>query len=199
MVRLRVALYICLIATAGLTLVGGPYLMKLVREGSLAPIWILSAPILFGIFFLFFAMDEIFKTSKGNGAYKPMLAPLLFGVLLLAFLLPGRFREYEARKMPAVASYAFFKTLASSKDARVRALVMVATCALESPEEWMSLIRTGLADADPLVQDAARFAIRERAGMGIQDDTEPDENPDEDAVPKANLTNLLVTAKKSLP
>jgi hypothetical protein len=169
-ITLRTILYFLLLLTSAITLLSRPYVLEQVRAEQLDPLWILSGPCLFGLFFVLFVIDEISKARSGQKTSRLPFAPMVFGLVLLIFLLPSSFREYQARHTADVTTSAFFSDLLRSKDARVRALVMMASsCNLSVDDEWSSVIEKGLLDQDPMVQDAAKHAVQERFSMHFPD------------------------------
>ncbi len=171
MILFRIILYFSLLTTSAITLLTRPYLLEQVRLGDLHPWWLLCGPILFAIFFVIYIIDEFYKANTSTQKSKVPFLSLIFGFTILLFLLPSTFREYRTRKTPKITSPAFLKDLLSSKDARVRSLVMLASsCVLHDNNDWTNWIETGLSDKDPMVQEAAKFALEKRIGIHFPSD-----------------------------
>ena len=172
MILLRTILYFSLLLTSATTLLTRPYLLEQVRLGDLHPWWILCGPILFAIFFVFYIIDEIYKANSTTLKSKVPCLSLVFCFTILLFLLPSTFREYRTRNTPQITSPDFLDGLLSSKDARVRSLVMLASsCSLHDNQHWSTWIEAGLSDNDPMVQEAAKFALGKRFGIHFSSDS----------------------------
>ncbi len=170
---LRVALYVLLIITAAFALLARPYLLAEIRAEHFLPVWILVGPVLFGSIFLIFCIDEIFIRGPKKGRRKTSIVPMAFGALLLVLVLPSSFQEYKTRQIREVATPAFYKELLKSKDARVRALVMIASsCSVQSGNEWSEIMHKGLNDTDPLVQGAAIQEVASQLGVQLPSNDE---------------------------
>lgn len=160
-----------LIASGAFTLLARPSIVELTRAEKLNSFFILLGPALFSFFLALFAISTFFASKRKR---RPVSAiTLVFGALLLTIMIPESIREYNARKTPKIASFAFFKDLQHSQDARIRALlVLSASCTTNSDEDWSKIINKGLGDADPLVQEAAKYAISQKIGQPIAADAE---------------------------
>jgi len=155
-----------LIASGAFTLLARPNIIEMVRVGKINSLFVLLGPALFALFLVFFALMGIF--SKRRNRQPISIATTFFGALLLAIIVPESLREYNARQSPRVASYEFFKDFLHSQDARVRALlIMSASCTAKSSEEWLDILESGLADKDPLVQEAAKHVISDKMGLHL--------------------------------
>lgn len=169
---LRVFLYISLISTGALSLLARPHLVAQVRAGLFPASWVLIGPGLFALFFLVFAIDEIFIRGPKKGKHRAGIVPLVFGALVIVFLLPSSFQEYRARRTADLGTPAFYYDLFKSKDARVRALVMVASSQIQgSTQDWVQLMNMGLSDPDPLVQASAVHQVADRMGAHLSEDS----------------------------
>jgi hypothetical protein len=171
MIFFRIILYFSLLITSAIALLTRPYLLVQVRLGDLHPWWLLCGPVLFAVFFAIYIIDEFYKSNASTTKSKVPFLSLIFGFTILLFLLPSTFREYRTRKTPKITSPAFLEDLLSSKDARVRSLVMLSSsCISHDNEHWTTWLESGLLDKDPMVQDAAKFALEKRIGIHFPSD-----------------------------
>jgi hypothetical protein len=155
-------------------LLGQPLLGQWVRQGRLTAEAMLVAPGLFALFLVIHGVDRFFLAKKSRkNAPAWALAQVSLGVLFLAFIVPSNLREYRTRKVPEQALLKLLPQLERSRDARVRALVMLAApSAAEDRVAMVQVLRHGLADPDPLVRHAARVAVERRAGRTLADGEE---------------------------
>ena len=142
-----------------------PVLVRWVRNGELAP-ELLWAPA--GIFFMSLVLYIWTRAKTGeDGSRKSAWLPFQvgFGLVILLLIVPGQLREYRARKTPAPMTETGLNSLAQNQDARIRALVVsAAVCSEASPEQLHTIIKNGLRDSDPLVQEAALKAVEKLTG-----------------------------------
>jgi len=167
----RTILYFSLLAVSAFTLLSRPYLLEQIRAEKIAAWWILTGPLLFGVLFLIYMIDELNRSKKQTHQSKHVLLTLIFGLIVLVFLLPSSFREYKTRTATQISSAKFLNELWLSKDARVRTLViMAASCQIKTNQEWTKIIELGLSDLDPMVQNAAKIALQEHLGIELNHD-----------------------------
>lgn len=162
---------IMFLASGATTLFARPAITEAVRQGRIDSLFVLLAPGLFAVFLTLFVIT--------TGLFQKRLQPRMslmaffFGALLLAVIVPETMREYNTRLTSGVASSAFFQDMLRSKDARVRALlVMSASCTTNSTDEWSQIIQVGLSDRDPLVREAAKYALDNRNIHHIKNDND---------------------------
>jgi len=171
--RIRIFLYFCIVAIAAATLISKPYLLTEIRLKHIESYWILVGPFIFSFLFLVFCVDEIFIRGRKKDHHKIAFIPIAFGALLLVSLLPTSLQEYKTRESSPIGSFSFHNELFHSKDARVRALVVISSsCSLHSDKEWTNLMEKALADQDPLVRQAAIQQISLRFATDLTLDEE---------------------------
>lgn len=152
-----------LIGSGAFTLLARPNIIEMVRRGEIDSVFVLLGPALFALFLILFATMAIFSGRRGRQPIS--VAATFFGALLLAVIVPESLREYNTRRAPEVASYDFFKDFLNSEDARVRALLVIsASCTTKNAKEWSHIVETGLRDKDPLVREAAKYALSDKIG-----------------------------------
>ena len=160
---LRQILMAAVLLSAGAMLFLRPMLIKWVRAGELAPEILWLPAIVFFVALLSYTWARGATQSDKKTAWLPFQVG--FGLVLLLLVIPGQLREYRARKTPQPMTETGMKALYQSKDARIRALVLnAAVCSASTPDLLHSLVRLGLEDPDPMVQEASVQAVEKLTG-----------------------------------
>lgn len=169
---LRRVLLVVLVAVGVVLLLGQPRLVEAVRAGDLGPNALLAGPIALLVLVLFLAADAAVLASHRGRVSGRSLVQLVVAVGFLAFLGTQTYWEYQARRAP-VDHDLLLESLASSQDARVRALVLEVAGLRPSRQASLDrLILVGLDDKDPMVRAYALSAASRRAGRDFGDDVE---------------------------
>ena len=161
-----------LVIWAGVLLFSRSPLLKMVRDGELMPSWLFLGPAIFLVLFLLVLVLQFLKQQTHKKSLGDFL-PMLFGLTIIAMLFQSSFREYHARIVHIPLDISFLHDLSRSKDARIRALAILAAPRNNlSLEAFGSLIHQGLLDKDPLVQHAARMVIEDKLGIRLKNGDE---------------------------
>jgi hypothetical protein len=165
---LRIPLLVALVLAAAAALVFRQPIANAVRAGELPPWTVLAAPAAFALVVALGALDA-WRTARRRGFFSgKSLVALFAAVAFMGVLVPDPLAEYRARTEPPASSPAHYAALLTSKDARVRALVMEVLAYKPMPgDDVAALLKVGLADTDPLVQAAAKDAVARRTGTPV--------------------------------
>jgi len=162
-------LFMLLIVSGTLSLLTRPYLLDQIRNENLPPFFVILGPLILGGLFLIFLIER-FAGKTRDPLKRTSFLPILFGTLLILYSLPSGIREYQIRTAPSIESQAFLLDLLASKDARIRALVMLAAPFNEATKSrFAAIVQKGLSDNDPLVRHAALYAIEKHLGFKFLD------------------------------
>jgi hypothetical protein len=176
----RFGINIGLVICAAAFLFTRPFLIKAIREEVLAKEWLLVGPIIFLLLFLTFIVWEFFSRKNFFSMFDYIKA--LFGVLVVILSFPSSLREYQVRKAANPVGIEFVTSYAANKDARIRALAILASSRHKFHEPAIgALIRQALLDKDPLVQQAAKLVIEDNFGIRLKN-----------GVDGINQVNLLI-------
>lgn len=159
----RTAFYVLVLISAVFALLSRPYILHEVRNNTLEPFWILLGPAVFGFFFISLLVTEVLYAQSLKFRSLPLF-PFIVGGVFLVVLAPSSFREYQARQTRHQNTSQYLTEMLKSQDARVRALVMMATSCSHGVDNWTPILSQGLSDNDPLVQEAAKQAIMQQTG-----------------------------------
>lgn len=180
-------LSLVLIAASFFVLFGRPYIVEAVRNKALSSTWLLLPSVVFAIVFLVFLIDEFQKTVSNHKRNFRKTMALALAFVVFAWMLPGALREFNTRKQLSFNNPTFLTDRARSKDARTRALLMLA---LANPrirtKELPTLLDKGLHDPDPMVREAAQMTLGDLLKIEL-----PDGSLNEDRV------NILIEQLKS--
>lgn len=157
-----------LIVSALGLLVTRPYLVKAIRANHFSAEWLLVGPFTFLALFMIFLSLEFFSRKRFViSAFDYLRA--FFGVLIIALSFPSSLREYRVRKVPDAMSIQLIEQFSDNKDARIRALAILASSRHNFEEPALgALIHNGLLDKDPLVQQAAKLVIEDNFGIRLK-------------------------------
>lgn len=165
--RLRVALFVVLVASAALTLLGPTTLAPALRDGRMQPEWLLAGPAAFLIALVIFAIDRAVQTRRTGVGMGWAVVRVGFGIVFLFLLVPKNLREYQTLKAPS-AKVELVAEVARSKDARVRQVAMLAAAGgLDDVASAARILTRGLNDSHPRVRQAALDAIARRLGKKL--------------------------------
>ena len=168
----RLGVNVCLIASALVLLLTGPYLVAAIRANKYSAEWLLVGPVVFLIIFLTFLLIEFYsRTHFVVSVFDYIRA--FFGILIIVLSFPSSLREYRVRKVPDPTNIELLEQLSSNKDARIRALAILASTRHNFDDPALgALIHNGLLDKDPLVQQAAKLVIEDNFGIRLKNGVE---------------------------
>lgn len=161
-----------LIFSGAVLLLTRPYLVKSIRTHEMSADWLLVGP---SIFLIFFLVDILFEfiAKKPRTITASDYIRGFFGVVVIALSFPSSLREYRVRQVPDPFHFQLIEEFSESKDARVRALAILASSRHKFDEPALgALIHKGLLDKDPLVQQAAKLIIEENFGIRLKNGAE---------------------------
>jgi hypothetical protein len=142
-----------------------PMLIRWVRRGEIAPEVLWLPAIIFFISMLLYCWTRVGLSHPQNRKVAWLPFQVGFGLVLLLLVIPGQLREYRTRKTPPPSTEIGMKTLFQSKDARIRALVLnAAVCSGTTPQQLHDMLRLGLDDTDPMVQETSVQAVERITG-----------------------------------
>jgi hypothetical protein len=165
----RVSLLVLLVASAAAALLLQPRIIVAVRSGGLTPEWLLVTPGIFSLVVFASAVETALGARRRGYLSGRALLQLGFVVAFVAFLLPRAWSEYRARKAPPVASAQLLESLAKSRDARVRAVVMDLAGFRGQTGDVAEVLERGLNDRDPMVRATARGSVSRRANELLEE------------------------------
>lgn len=158
----RLLVSILLVVSGAFTLLSRPTLIEMARKEEIDSWLIFLGPGFFAFFLLLFTL--MLFINRGRKIRTLSLVAIFFGSLLLAIIVPDSLREYRARNASTLHNFACLKDFLKSQDARIRALlVMSASCTTSNDKEWSHVVEKGLEDKDPLVREAAKYAIQHKS------------------------------------
>lgn len=168
----RLVIQLGLIIVAALLLLSRPSLVNAIRNNEYPAEWLLVGPGLFLLLFLTNQALEYFSKKKLTLTALDYIQ-IAFGLAIIALCFPSSLREYKTRRMPDATSFSLIEKFASSKDASIRALAIMAASRhnLNNPDVG-ALIHKGLLDKDPLVQQAAKLVIEDNFGIRLRNGAE---------------------------
>ncbi len=164
---LKIVFYTLFAALVFLTLFGRPYLIQQIRDHALEPVYVFAIPALFLAVLLGYLFINL--VTKPAAHSRRFLLSILFGALVLSVVVPDALREFKTRSAPPAADLAFLEQMFDSKDARVRALVMLALGQEVEQHNFAHLVAKGLEDKDPFVQEAAKLQLTQRLGHAFSE------------------------------
>ena len=142
-----------------------PMLTRWVRRGEIAPEVLWVPAIIFFISMLLYCWTRVGISPQHNRKAAWLPFQVGFGIVLLLLVIPGQLQEYRTRKTPSPSTELGMKALYQSKDARIRALVLnAAVCGSASPQQLHDMLRLGLEDTDPMVQETSIQAVEKITG-----------------------------------
>src|SRR5690606_4656802 len=122
----RALSYLGLVIVSVFIMFSRPYLLKLVRNQEVSPEWLLIGPCMFAILFLVFLGFE-FYIKRSSAFTVSDYIHIFFGFLIIALIFPSSILEYQVRKTPHPLSIELIENSLKSKDARMRALAILAS------------------------------------------------------------------------
>jgi hypothetical protein len=142
-----------------------PMLTRWVRRGEIAPEVLWVPAIIFFISMLLYCWTRVGASPQQSRKAAWLPFQVGFGLVLLLLVIPGQLQEYRTRKTPPPSTELGMKALYQSKDARIRALVLnAAVCGSASPQQLHDMLRLGLEDTDPMVQETSIQAVEKITG-----------------------------------
>lgn len=168
----RLVVHVSLIVSALVLLLTRPYLIVAIRANKYSAEWLLVGPFIFLTIFLLYLLTEIFSRRQFVISVFDYLRAF-FGILIIALSFPSSLREYRVRKVPDPMSIELIEQFSLNKDARVRALAILASSRHNFDDPALgALIHKGLLDKDPLVQQAAKLVIEDNFGIRLKNGVE---------------------------
>jgi len=158
-----------LMLVAIVMLLSRPYLIEAIRSQKYSAEWLLFLPTLFSFLFIASLVVDFFGPEKGRFLMHDYLR-IVFAIFIILMSVPASLREYKARKIHAPISMDLIMEFTNDKDARLRALAILASIKHSDDSKFLSLIRKGLLDKDPLVRQAALSVIEENFGIQLTSD-----------------------------
>lgn len=172
LVLAKLTIYFVMMMCAGVILLIQPYILLSIREGGIAPQWILLGPAIFLALFIVSVILQLLKKSLSSITLLD-LAPVIIAVLFISIVLSPSLREYEIQVDASSLDTNFIASFTNDKDARVRALAIMALSASKFHDQSISsLIHEALLDKDPVVQKAAKLVIEENLGIRFKNGAE---------------------------
>lgn len=172
LVFLKLVVYFSMIFCAAIILLTRPYLVSAIRDAYLSPFWVFLGPLLFLVLFIGFLVLQSMEKSALPITLVD-LVPFFFGIGLSVMLLHAAYLEYNARTLKKPLDIDFVAQFTSHKDARIRALAILALSASQFDDHnSSSLIHRALLDKDPIVQQAAKLVIEENLGIRFKNGAE---------------------------
>lgn len=172
-------------------LLGQPMLVSAVRAQELSTSWLLVLPISFSTFVCALVVYVIVNSVKKGFFTGNSLIQIGIAVVLFSLVNTSTWSEYRARTIHRAEGNPSLMSLSTSRDARVRRLVME-VCGHRVPlkPDLLQILKRGLADKDPMVQQAAIKAIEKQSKIVF---------PAEEALQQAHswLTQHIRMSKKS--
>ncbi|OPZ21820.1 MAG: hypothetical protein BWZ03_00777 [bacterium ADurb.BinA186] len=191
LVFLKLVVYFSMILCAAIILLTRPYLVSSIREAYLSPLWLFLGPLLFLVLFIGFLVLQSMEKSALTITLIDLL-PVFFGIGLSVMLLHAAYREYDVRTLKKPLDIDFIAQFTTHKDARIRALAILALSASQFDDQYSSsLIHRALLDKDPVVQQAAKSVIEENLGIRFKNGAEGTKQAQDlmlDTYPSALLT-----------
>jgi hypothetical protein len=162
---IKVIAALALIFIAGY-LLGQPSIVAAVRTNQLDLQWLLVIPGGFSIFVVLLVIYLIAASLKNGFFSGNSLLQIGAALALLSLVSTNTLSEYKARNSLGASGFSVLESLAKSRDARVRALVMEVCSHRDMPKpKLMDILKAGLDDPDPMVVSAAINAIEKKSEM----------------------------------
>lgn len=172
LVLLKLVIYFSMIVSAATILLIRPYLVENVREATISPHWLLLGPLVFLALFVVFLLVQ-FAGKSGSTITLVDLLPVFVGIMVILLLFPPSLMEYRVRVSRKPIDIDFVEGFISDKDARIRALAVMALAGSQFDDRsTSSLIHRALLDKDPVVQQAAKLVIEENLGIRFKNGAE---------------------------
>jgi len=161
--RVRLVLYVLLIASAAVTLFGAPAVEQAVREGRAPAYAVIVAPALLAAFIALFAVYRFQLVRAGRYHAGKAFIQVLVMVLVLTLSLPGSLERWRAA---GTARSVDLSRHLRSPDAEARALAAELARHRELPEavRYVPRLVQLLGDTSPEVRRQARASLVSLAG-----------------------------------
>jgi len=158
----RVVVLFCVLVTGAFILVGQESIVAGVRAGTSSTETLLYAPAVFVALAALVGLDALLSAWRRRFFSGRAILQVIAALVLASYVGTSAWREYMARREPALVTTDGLHSLLRSPDARVRALVVeVAARRDRADPALIAILRAGLDDKDPLVWRtvlATRFA-----------------------------------------
>ncbi len=162
---IRVIAVLALIFSAGY-LLGQPSIVAAVRTDELGIQWLLAIPGGFSLFVVLLVSYLIVISLKNGFFSGNSLLRIGAALALLSLVSTNTLSEYKARSSSQAPGFSVLQSLAKSRDARVRALVMEICSHRDGPKpELWTILKSGLRDPDPMVLSAAVEAVAKKSQL----------------------------------
>lgn len=160
---LRLVLYLVLVVSALVTMLGLPAIERRVDATTLDPFWLLAPSLCFGIFLLVYAIDRFRLVRFRSYPSGRALFQVFFGLVFLMLLLPSSIVEYRSALVSRPARDEL-TALMHHRDARVRAMACELAGLRSGGGRYVQALGQALVDRNARVGAAARLALRRVTG-----------------------------------
>jgi len=160
---LRLVLYLALVVSAVVTMLGLPAIQRRVDSNTLDPFWLLAPALFFGLFLMIYAVDRFRLVRFRSYPSGRALIQVFAGLVFLMLLLPSSIVEYRSALVSRPARDEL-TALMHHRDARVRALACELAGLRRGGGRYVQALGQALADRNNRVSAAARLALRRVTG-----------------------------------
>jgi hypothetical protein len=161
--RVRVALYVALLVSAGVSLFGTESLQQHVRDGSLSPEFSILPAAVFAGALAIYAVDRVLLVRNRGYPSGKAFFQVAFGLAMLTFLLPGGLRDQASAARAVPASSDPLLSLMHHPEARVRALAAEVAGNRGGALHLQALAQALANDPSDEVRAAAALALNRQA------------------------------------
>lgn len=161
--RVRVALYVALLVSAGVSLFGTESLQQHVRDGSLSPEFSILPAAVFAGALAIYAVDRVLLVRNRGYPSGKAFFQVAFGLAMLTFLLPGGLRDQASAARAVPASSDPLLSLMHHQEAPVRALAAEVAGYRGGKVHLQALAQALANDPSDEVRAAAALALNRQA------------------------------------
>lgn len=160
--RLRVVLYVLILASAIAALALQPQIAKLVASHQLASGWLYLPMAVYGLFFVVFALDRWFLVRRARYPAGRAFFQVVFGLVFALILTPSTQREYQSNP-EGIARWL------NHNEAELRGLAIEALGYRGIRADRVQALALRLDDEDPKVRQLAAKVLGAWSGRGERD------------------------------